>query len=211
MEIKPPGIRCNVVLSDEMLQLKLEQYFKNADFVAVTCSPGPLEPDKTDCYAVPAGMMRDLLYPENRPKMWLPVIVYGSHFFLAEAYSLGCTDFIKEPWYPEELDARVRRSCTTMPVVRGTRILMHGLTVGSCHGETRLKANELKVLRVLLRCMGQVVSRDTLYYTIWNCLPQNPSRVVDMHVSSLRKKLLSVLPGNNDLISHIRGQGYLLE
>ncbi|WP_455381247.1 winged helix-turn-helix domain-containing protein, partial [Salinispira pacifica] len=57
---------------------------------------------------------------------------------------------------------------------------------------------------------GAVVTRQALYYALWG-RDATDSRVVDMHVSHLRRKLSGVIPdGNGELIETVHGRGYCL-
>ena len=73
-----------------------------------------------------------------------------------------------------------------------------------------LSLPEYRILAALLRHRGQVVPRTVLYYAIWSKAPEGRSRVVDVHVSSLRRKLLELCPDSRGCLRCLRGSGYAL-
>jgi DNA-binding response OmpR family regulator len=59
-----------------------------------------------------------------------------------------------------------------------------------------------------MRHAGQVVTRTMLFEEVWNYRSVEPTNVIDMHISKLRRKLD---PDNTDtMISTVRGAGYML-
>jgi len=74
----------------------------------------------------------------------------------------------------------------------------------------QLLAQELSLFLYLLANAGRVVSRDELLREVWGLGAGDlETRTVDMHVSKLRRKLK--LNGAGDLLSTVRGRGYLLQ
>ena len=71
-----------------------------------------------------------------------------------------------------------------------------------------LSAVEFSLLEVLLRLAGQVVSRDDLSLQALGRRLNAYDRSIDVHVSSLRKKL-GTSPNVNDRIKTVRGVGYI--
>jgi DNA-binding response OmpR family regulator len=57
---------------------------------------------------------------------------------------------------------------------------------------------------------GSVVSVDDMRRTIWKDSPEGDRHVVDQTLSRLRKRLREQLPGHDELIRGVRGQGYSL-
>lgn len=82
-----------------------------------------------------------------------------------------------------------------------------------------LSRQESEILGTLLKQRGKTVTREVLFYRIWGNLPDKPSRVVDVHVSSLNRKIRKLMPGGEGtadipdgttdrLIVTVRGLGY---
>jgi hypothetical protein len=71
-------------------------------------------------------------------------------------------------------------------------------------------SNEGQLLRLLRDRSGSVVSVDDMRRTIWKDSPEGDRHVVDQTLSRLRKRLREQLPGHDELIRGVRGQGYSL-
>jgi DNA-binding response OmpR family regulator len=74
--------------------------------------------------------------------------------------------------------------------------------------EIRLSKKEAKVLDLLERSPGRVVTRKFLLETVWGYKEGVKTRTLDVHISRLRSKLTANL---SIRIHAISGQGYLLE
>ena len=71
-----------------------------------------------------------------------------------------------------------------------------------------LKPREFKILEVLLRHQGQVVTRTMLLEQVWDYHFDPQTNVIDVHVSKLRQKIEKGF--ETTLIHTIRGAGYAL-
>jgi len=139
---------------------------------------------------------------------------------------IGADDYLPKPFNPRELVARIRavlrraenqpsvQTATAIPadtgkVVVGDVELMTGSRTVLLSGrKIDLTTVEFAILEVLLRQAGQVVSRDDL---VKQALGRNLTaydRSIDVHVSSLRKKL-GQRTGDPERIKTIRNIGYL--
>ncbi len=161
----------------------------------------------TDAWVVPVRELQGLA--ERRTVSPPFLLAFGPGECLRSAFLAGCDDYLREPWDPEELEARVLR-------LVGLRARGHGPGGGGYEldgrtmrlpdgREVRLSAHEAVVAGMLFANRGVVVSRRALSYALWGRVPQGPSRAIDVHVSALRRKL--GLPA----ISCVRGQGYLVD
>jgi DNA-binding response OmpR family regulator len=71
-----------------------------------------------------------------------------------------------------------------------------------------LLPREYRLVEYLMRHAGQVVTRTMLFEEVWNYHYAEPSNVIDVHVSKLRRKIDS--EGTAPMIHTIRGAGYML-
>ena len=132
---------------------------------------------------------------------------------------LGADDYLPKPCNPRVLVARVRAILRRAGANAGDNKAPHTLTVGDVelHTGTRsvlsagqpvsLTSTEYSVLEVLLREAGQAVSKTELSERALGRKLTRYDRSLDMHVSSLRKKL-GALAGGEERIKTVRGIGY---
>jgi DNA-binding response OmpR family regulator len=190
------------------------------------------QPDyRVACTAEPAGRDYDaLVLPSTMIEMaerlasravpvppassWIPVIAYGASYDMRRAFLAGCFDYIKDPWGPEELVLRLDRLFRVTHRPEAWRGLsLNGCVLSSDKGQEELSFVEAAILKTLLAHRGEVVPRDALFYTIWGRLPENASRAVDVHISSLRKKILGLCADNvtgMSVITSVRRVGYMI-
>jgi DNA-binding response OmpR family regulator len=195
---------------------RLKLYSENNPHVSIACSAElPLIVD-FEAAVLPAPLLLDPGFPKAETIHRLhgsgcSLICFGTQAALAACFLAGCDDYLKDPWSPEELGWRVRR-------LRGQSMArfrfswgafeIGSLELRSSSGSCRLCAQEQSILRLLASNAGEPVSREALYYGMWGKPPPSESRVVDMHIASLRRKLLLLFPESS--IRSVRGVGYLL-
>lgn len=133
---------------------------------------------------------------------------------------IGADDYLPKPFNPRELVARIRavlRRAEAGPqpkadigrlVVGDIELVVGNRTVLRKGRKVELTSVEFAVLETLLRLAGQVVSRDELARQAMGRDPYSYDRSIDVHVSSLRKKL-GPRPDKFERIKTVRSIGYL--
>ncbi len=133
---------------------------------------------------------------------------------------MGADDYMPKPFNPRELLARINaiqrrtQSNGTLSPDKKLRLQhddivldMGARTVMQGEGTVRLTAVEFLLLYELLNSAGQVLTREELTQKVLNRKLDIFDRSIDVHVSSLRKKLGHQVDGR-ERIRTIRSVGY---
>jgi len=130
----------------------------------------------------------------------------------------GADDYVTKPFVPEVLVARVRAAARRHATAEGSgTVSIRDLVVDESSfrayrdgEELNLTSTEMRLLAVLARNAGEVLSRQRLLEEVWGYDYLGDSRLVDMAILRLRGKLRQ---GDCDAeyVSTIRGEGYRLD
>lgn len=206
MTHKEDSWQINFVSSDPVLIERIRFHNNRNNICNIEYSVNPLDKSQ-DIYIIPATDIPNL--PDNivRISNRLPVIAYGSRFYLIKAFNAGCMDYLKEPWEPEELFLRLERILSSLNK-KGNGILFI-IKEKATNNKIEFSFHEMEILKMLLKHKGLHITRDTFIKLLSNKkLSLNKTRTVDMHISNIRKKLKFLNINLN--ISCIRGIGYRL-
>ena len=162
----------------------------------------------------------------------IPIIVVsgrGAERDKIQALDLGADDFVAKPFLPGELLARIRAALRRhrrqgggeeaeptaldgerLPLRIG-RVTIDPLRRSAAAGgeEVSLNETEYKVLALLARERGAIVTRTAVLDALYGDSAPRESRIVDVYISNIRKKLAS-LEGAEDLIVTYRGRGWMI-
>ena len=72
-----------------------------------------------------------------------------------------------------------------------------------------LSSREYKLLQYLMQHKGTIITRDTILSHIWGYSQDIQTRVIDVYIGYLRKKIDEGV--NKKLIHSIRGFGYMIK
>ncbi len=157
----------------------------------------------------------------------LPVIMLsakGDSIDRVLGLELGADDYISKPFDDRELVARIRTRMRLQHQAQednnddrehSSIIELYGLTLNPAqlqatfHGEPiNLTSTEFSILHYMADHRGETISRDELSKNVLGKRHQTFDRVIDMHLSNIRKKLPPREDGN-PWFKTVHGLGYL--
>ncbi|RGX03351.1 response regulator transcription factor [Paraclostridium sordellii] len=133
------------------------------------------------------------------------------------AFSIGANDYVTKPFYMEELVARVYAVLRTTGSISNENILefkdlkmnLDSRTVYIGNQKIELYKKQFDILEYFLMNKKQVLLKEQIYDRIWGIDCDIPIEIVEVHISGLRKSLLS--SGYNKYIKTKRGIGYIFD
>jgi two-component system OmpR family response regulator len=160
-----------------------------------------------------------------RSESLVPIVLISglvSEEMIARGLDVGALDYVTKPFSPMVLKARIRNALRVRyPEAHSPagarqrigRVVVDPLerTASSAAGDhVDLTEKELQLILLLSRAAGNVVERNTLSLALsgfeWSPL----NRSLDVHVSNLRRKLMSI-GCKGSVIASFRGVGYALQ
>jgi two-component system OmpR family response regulator len=129
----------------------------------------------------------------------------------------GGDDYLTKPFEFLELTARLdvlmrrRTPCPPETMLSAGDLEVHLLThhVFRAGRLIDLQPREFRLLEYMVRNAGQVVTRTMIFEDVWHYRYNQPSNIIDVHVSKLRRKVDGA--GLPPLIHTVRGSGYILQ
>ncbi len=216
-----------LVIDDEPNVREIVQaYLEREGFEVQTASTGnqglqlisDLEPQLIVLDVMLPGIDGIEILKRIRPLNRTPVLLLtarGEEFDRVLGLELGADDYLTKPFSPRELVARVKAILRRTGFESSSEIVRHGdlqfdpstRQVHIAGMEILLSALEFDLLRVLLAQPMRVFSRNELIDAVWGGDFPGVDRVVDVHISSLRRKLGDDAERPRYL-STVRGVGY---
>ena len=158
---------------------------------------------------------------ELRQRTKAPIIMLtarSEEFDRVLGLELGADDYVTKPFSLRELVARIRAVArrtfdTGLPdepvqaqAIGALRLDRRTRRVHVDGSEVHLTAKEFDLLAFLAGDIGAVRTRTEILENVWDAHWYGPTKTVDAHVASLRKKL-----GAHEWIQAVRGVGFRLE
>jgi DNA-binding response OmpR family regulator len=139
------------------------------------------------------------------------VTAHGEEPDRVMALDAGADDYLVKPFGLAELQARIR--AVLRRVRPGGDVVRHGPLVVDIRtrrvtvsgAEIVLTPKEFDILEILAADPGRVVSRQEILESAWDAHWYGPTKVLDVHMASLRRKL-----GLAGLIDTVYGRGFRL-
>lgn len=134
---------------------------------------------------------------------------------VVQGLDLGADDYITKPFTSEELLARLRARLRARGQTDSTLSISDltldtkTLEVQRGTSQIKLTPQEFKLLEYLMSNQNQVLTREMILNRIWPSAPDVETRVVDVYIGYLRKKIDSGFDKN--LIHSVRGFGYVIK
>lgn len=216
----------------ELLQLNLE----NNGFEVIIAENGE-DAIKLAFNNLPDVILLDLMLPgidgyevckvirANEDTGKVPIIMLtakGDEADKVIGLELGADDYITKPFGVRELIARIkavlRRAEDTVGKLDNPNLItIENIVIDTVKSEVtkdglplEFTLREFKLLEILAKNRGKVVTRETLLNEIWGYDAESETRTLDVHIRRLRKKI----EGNDKYpiyIDTVRGIGYRMK
>jgi two-component system alkaline phosphatase synthesis response regulator PhoP len=222
--------RILVVEDEESIALGVRDALQHAGFQAEVVHDGARaleriraeQPDLVVLDLMLPGMsgldVLDTLRKEKRTTRVVILTALATENDLVRGFELGADDYMKKPFSPRELVARVEAQFRHKAVDEGRPVeldLPGGIKVDLSRLEVHrdgqllpLTPREGDILAYLIKHRQRVVTRDDLLLDVWHYKSANvETRTVDIHIVGLRRKV-EPNPAEPTLIQTVRGKGY---
>ncbi|QGT99697.1 Phosphate regulon transcriptional regulatory protein PhoB (SphR) [Candidatus Syntrophocurvum alkaliphilum] len=153
----------------------------------------------------------------------IPIIMLtarGEEFDMVLGLEIGADDYIRKPFSPRELVARVKARLRALKILElkqasGDKVFVYKDIIiipdkyEVFKGETKLDLTpkEFDLLKLLSTNQGKVYTREILLEKVWGYEFSGDTRTVDVHIRHLRQKLRD--DSNKPIyIETVRGVGY---
>jgi DNA-binding response OmpR family regulator len=216
-----------IVDDDENIRELLDLYLKNAGFDTILCTDAGSALSRLEAGGADIALL-DVMLPDIKgfelcksikERFDLPVIMITARDMLhdkIQGFNSGADDYIVKPFEPAEVIARVNARLRKPRKSAAPALSTGSITVDIDKYEVRkngeavdLKPKEIQLFHYLLLNKNLVLSRETLLQNVWNYDFAGDTRTVDVHINTLRQKLLEGETGWD--IKTVWGVGYKLE
>ena len=211
----------DAAIRDELVAMLERNGYRTAHparFDRVVEDVAALSPDLLLLDLTLPGTDGQLVCREVRAVSDVPIVILTSRVTETDevlGMTMGADDFVAKPYSSRVLLARIaallRRAAPQS--VQASMLTHHGLTVdparseASCNGRTvELTKNELRIITLLMRRAGTIVSREAIMRDLWDSEAFVDDNTLTVNVNRLRQTLEKI-GVSGYLVTH-RGQGY---
>lgn len=151
----------------------------------------------------------------------VPIIFISSrstNMDIIMAINMGGDDFVQKPFSLEvlmvKINALLRRTYSysniESDIIEHNGIVLNLKEGNLTHNEEKLNLtkNEFKILHILMKSIGSIVSRDKIMRELWKDERFVDDNTLTVNINRLRKKLSNI--GLQDFIQTKKGQGYII-
>lgn len=143
----------------------------------------------------------------------------GSNMDIIMAMNMGGDEYIQKPFSTDVLIAKInavlRRTYSYKE--KNPEVIVHGnvtlniteSTITYDNKKSELTKNEFRIMYLLFKNFGAVISRDKLMRDLWENESFVDENTLAVNINRLRKKLSDI--GLNDFIETRKGQGYIIK
>src|SRR5581483_3515878 len=149
----------------------------------------------------------------------LPIIILTGRDSVSDVVhglDLGADDYMTKPFVADELLARIKARLRNKNVDNSKKLTIGDLVLDRETFEVtrdgkaiQLTPKEFKLLEYLMNNKGRILTREVVLNRIWLSSPDIETRVVDVYMGYLRKKIDS--GHKKKLIQSVRGFGYMIK
>ena len=134
---------------------------------------------------------------------------------IVQGLSLGADDYITKPFVADEflarIKARLRKQGDTQTILKVADLELDSKTmeVRRAGAPIQLTPQEFKLLQYLMSNKGRILTREMILSRIWLYSSDVETRVVDVYMGYLRKKIDTGF--QKKLLHSVRGFGYMMK